>query len=86
MNKVKLAFITIAILTAVGGAFATRPCMQCENAPQYYYTGSVYQPVGLYGEDYDCYVTAGTCTYYKPDPIAQPNVYAPCRIGAYMPF
>jgi hypothetical protein len=86
MNKVKLAFIAIAILTAVGGAFATTSCVQCEHSTQYYYNGMGYVPVGEYGADYDCYVTGGICTYYKPDPIGQPNVYAPCHEGAFLPL
>jgi hypothetical protein len=86
MNKVKMAFIAIAILTAVGGAFATNSCVQCEHSIQYYFNGGGYQQAGEFGNDYDCYVTGGTCTYYKPDPIGQPNVYAPCHIGAYTPL
>ena len=86
MNKVKLAFIAIAILTAFGGAFATTTCVQCEHSTQYYYNGGGYIEVGEYGADFDCFVTGGTCTYYKPDPIGQPNVYAPCHEGAFMPL
>lgn len=86
MNKIKLAFIAIAILTAVGGAFATSTCFQCEHQVQYFYNGQGYVEVGTYGYDYDCFVTGGTCTYYKPDPIGQPNVFAPCREGAYFPL
>lgn len=85
MNKIKLGFIAIAILAAVGGAFATKPCVTCENAQQYVWTGSTYQAVGLYGEDFDCVVTAGVCTYYRPDPW-QPTVYAPCHEGVYTPL
>ncbi|THU40850.1 hypothetical protein FAM09_01675 [Niastella caeni] len=84
MNKIKLAFIAIAILAAVGGAFATKPCDTCENSQQYIYTGSGYVAVGLYGEDFDCYITAGVCTFWRPDPW-QPNVYAPCHEGYYIP-
>ena len=78
-----MAFIAIAILAAVGGAFATRPCFECSYSQQYVWTGVGYQAVGLWGENFDCYITAGVCTYYKPNPIAQPNVYAPCHEGAY---
>jgi len=87
MNKVKLAFIAITILTAVGTAFATRPCVQCEHSTQYYYNGFGYVQAGEYGGDFDCTVgSGGTCTYYKPDPGAQPNVYAPCHEGSYFPL
>ena len=85
MNKIKMAFIAIAILTAVGGAFATT-CTACDSADQYIYTGNGYSRVGTYGVNYDCYVTGGICTFYKPDPFAQPNVYAPCHEGLYTPF
>jgi hypothetical protein len=83
MNKIKLALIATAILVAVGGAFATRPCVQCELAPQYVPSGAGYVEAGQYGIDYICYTTAGVCTYYKPDPF-QPN-YAPCRTGSFEP-
>jgi hypothetical protein len=86
MNKIKLAFIAIAILAGVGGAFATKPCFECGYSQQYIWTGSYYQPVGDYGEEFDCYVTGGICTFYKPDPMGQPNVYAPCHEGAYVPL
>ena len=86
MNKIKLAFIAITILTAVGGAFATRPCAQCEHSVQYWYNGGGYVPVGIYGVDFDCFITGGVCTFYRPDPALQPNVYAPCHEGAYMPL
>ena len=84
MSKIKMAFVAIAILAAVGGAFATKPCVQCEHSTQYYFNGAGYVEVGEYGLDFDCFVTGGTCTYYKPDPGAQPNVYEPCHQGAYM--
>jgi hypothetical protein len=83
MNKIKMAFIAIAILAAVGGAFATRPCVQCEHSTQYVWNGQGYIDVGLWGEDFDCYMAGGVCTYYKPDPTAQPNYYAPCHEGVY---
>jgi hypothetical protein len=85
MNKIKLAFIVTAILAAVGGAFATRPCVQCEVGTQYYYNGIGYVYAGEYGVDFDCAGTAGVCTYYKPNPQAQPNYYAPCHTGGYTP-
>lgn len=86
MKRVKLAFIGLAISAAVGSAFATRPCVVCDNAQQYIWNGSAYIAVGDYGEDFDCYVGAGVCTFYKPDPMGQPNVYAPCHEGAYTPL
>jgi hypothetical protein len=85
MNKIKAAFIAMAILAGVGGAFATN-CEQCENSPQYVWTGTGYMRVGLYGEDWDCYITGGICTYYQPDPVGQPNTYVPCHTGAWTPL
>jgi hypothetical protein len=86
MKKIKLAFIAVAILAAVGGAFATKPCVECAYSTQYYYNGQGYIPAGDYGNDYYCYMTAGTCTYYRPDPVGQPFYYVPCRTGMWMPF
>lgn len=85
MKKLKVAIIATAIFTGVGGAFATN-CEQCENSPQFVWTGNGYMRVGNWGEDFDCYVTAGTCTYYQPDPVLQPNNYTPCHIGLYTPL
>jgi hypothetical protein len=86
MSKVKMVFVAIAILAAVGGAFATRPCVQCEHSKQYYYNGQGYIDAGQYGVNFDCWVTGGVCTYYRPDPIGQPNYYAPCHEGVFMPL
>lgn len=86
MNKIKMAFIAIAILAAVGGAFATNSCFECGYYPQYVWTGGAYQQVGAYQEDYDCYFTTGVCTYYRPDPFGQPNNYVPCHVGLYTPL
>lgn len=87
MNKIKLAFISIAILAAVGGAFATNSCFTCGYSDQYVWTGSHYQLLtGEYQEDYDCYMNAGVCTYYRPEPYLQPNNYAPCHEGLYTPL
>lgn len=85
MNKFKLAFIAVAILAGVGGAFATKPCVQCENATQYWYDGSNYWEAGEYGVDFDCYVAANICTYYRPDPM-RPDYYEHCRLGDYTPI
>jgi hypothetical protein len=86
MNKIKLAFIATAILAGVGGAFAMKPCVQCEHFPQYMRVGTVYVPIGEFGVDYDCMVSGGICTWYKPDPLGQPNTYAPCHVGSYYPL
>jgi hypothetical protein len=87
MNKIKLALVAIAIVTGVGGAFASKPAKDiCESAPQYYYTGSTYVLAGTYGVHYACWSMPGTCTYYKPDPINQPGLYLPCRPGVIQRF
>jgi hypothetical protein len=82
MKLIKVAFVAIAILAGVGGAFATN-CEQCDNSPQYVWNGSIYVRVGIIGEDYDCFITGGVCTYYQPDAMAQPNVFAPCHLGGW---
>jgi hypothetical protein len=85
MKKVKLALITVAIITSIGGAFASKNrCVLCEYSQQYYRFGTGYLPAGEYGYDYACWQISGsTCTYYKPDPINQPEYYVPCRGGSY---
>jgi hypothetical protein len=84
MNKIKLALIATAILVGVGGAFATRPCLPCELSVQYYNNGNGYYEAGEIGVNYDCFTTAGICTFYKPNPLTRPNEYAPCRTGSFM--
>lgn len=85
IKKIKLAFIAAAIVLAVGGAYATKPALACDTQPQYYYNGSGYVAAGTYGVNYFCISNPTTCTYYKPNPISQPNVYAPCRTGSFSP-
>lgn len=82
MNKIKVAFVALAMLTGIGGAFATH-CTQCDNSVQYMWNGVGYIEVGEYGVNYDCFIGSGTCTYYKPDPVGQPNSYSPCHQGGY---
>jgi hypothetical protein len=86
MNKIKMAFIAVAILAAVTGAFATRPCFACEYSQQYIWNGGGYTPVGEYGVDFDCIVASGICTYYRPEPVLQPTVYSPCHMGVWTPL
>lgn len=86
MNKIKMALIATAVLVAVGGAFATRPCYQCEHSIQYVPSGSGYVEAGQFGVDYDCVLgTGAVCSFYRPDPVGQPNYYAPCYLGSYFP-
>ncbi|MFL5745675.1 MAG: DUF6520 family protein [Niastella sp.] len=83
MNKIKVVFVALAMLAGVGGAFATY-CQQCENSVQYIWNGNGYVEAGVYGVDWDCVVgSGGVCTFYKPDPVGQPNNYAPCHEGGW---
>jgi hypothetical protein len=83
MKKVKLTLISVAILGALSVAFATRPCAPCEYAQQYYKVGNSYLEAGIYGDNYICWNIPTTCTYYRPYPISQPNLYLACRSGLY---
>jgi len=84
MKKLKLTLIVIAVVASIGGAFASKSrCAACQYSQQYYRFGSGYLPAGEFGYDYACAQITGTCTYYQPDPVNQPNYYEPCRSGAY---
>lgn len=84
MKKNKLPLMVFAAIAALTTAFATRPdCLQCEDAQQYHKNGSVYEPLGRFGIDYDCDPDVITCTYFRPNP-AQPNVYQACRLGIWI--
>jgi hypothetical protein len=86
MKKIKVAMISMAIILAVGGAFATRPKLDCTDFQQYYRFGlNTYLEAGQFGDDYICLTSVGVCTYYKPFPDSHPNFYAPCRNGIYWP-
>ena len=83
MKKVKLAFVAMAILLSVGGAFATRAHLDCRFAQQYVAVGSGYMPVGQIGVAYICEFSPGTtCTYY----LVGNNQYQACQTGAYYPL
>jgi hypothetical protein len=82
MLKLKLAFISAAIICALGGAFAGKAKQSCENRPQFFKYAGGYYPAGTYGEDYVCTGTGGFCTYYLTNPV-DPNSWAPCRTGTF---
>jgi hypothetical protein len=84
MKKIKMALITAAILLAVGGAYGTRPVLGCESATQYRLSAGGYVEAGIFGVNYTCWTSGNTCTYYKPDPVNQPNTYAACRPGTWV--
>jgi hypothetical protein len=83
MKRIKLVLICIAIMLALGTAFATRPCQSCIYSDQYYFNGYTYVYAGEFGYDYYCLQFGGTCTYYRPYPFTQPNYFLPCRTGVY---
>jgi len=84
MKRIKLVLLSTAVLFAFGTAIATRPhAYDCTFAPQYYFNGASYIPAGTYSYDYTCLSGAGVCTYYKPDPVFNPNFYLPCRYGRF---
>jgi hypothetical protein len=80
MKKIKWTLMSLAILLAVGGAFATRPHWDCSNLTQYYMSGGQYFAAGVEGLDYICTGSTGTCTYYTPDAGLH---YYQCQIGTY---
>lgn len=82
MVKIKLISLSLAISTAIS-ASVMHHCFSCTAFTQYYYDGSTYNLAGSYGYDYLCFDDPGVCTYYKPNPILQPNYYRPCRDGIF---
>ena len=84
MKRLRICLMLLAILISIGGALAFKQGASCTYAVQYVYTGGVYQQAGLFGVDYTCLNYPLTCTYYKPNPVWQPNTYAPCRQGYYV--
>ncbi|MDR3714582.1 MAG: DUF6520 family protein [Puia sp.] len=88
MKKLKIVFMATAIFLGIGGAFASRirAKTDCSSDTQYYLAGQNYFQAGGYGDDYYCQEAPFDCTYYKPNPLTEPNSYAPCVIGAYTPI
>jgi hypothetical protein len=85
MKKVKVALNSIAILAAIGGAFATYNCKECEGNAQYIPVNNSYHKVGEYGADYNCSFGDGICTYYYTDSTGRSGNVLPCREGRYTP-
>jgi hypothetical protein len=81
MNKIKLFLMTTAVFAAIGGAFATKRCFDCENSQQYMFNGMGYVATGVFGVNYFCAGSAGTCTY-----TFEGTGYSPCRKGSYTPL
>lgn len=87
MKRIKLILIGSSIILSLGTAWATtRPtCAPCENFQQYHLYGGQYIPTGDFGFDYFCLDEyPDICTYYRPNPIFQPNTYLPCQRGLYI--
>jgi hypothetical protein len=82
MTKIKMGFVIalIGIACAAAGAKSDPPCWYNQ---QYYKVGNSYLPAGVLGVDYDCWESTSTCTYYRPNPVTQPNYYVPCLDGTY---
>lgn len=81
MKKVRILFTAIAVVAAVGGAIAMRPCQSCTGQPQYYFDSGMYLPVpGEFPLDYNCGTGSpqNTCTFTKSG-----STYVPCRLGLY---
>ena len=79
MNKIKLAIMTAAIFLSIGGAFVTRANTDCTLNQQYFLNGSNYVATGIFGHDYYCGDSPGTCTY-----VLSGGSYVQCRMGAYI--
>lgn len=85
MKKFRLILMSLVIVLAVGGAFgSTEP--PCVYEQQFYRLGLGFAPAGQLGVQYACILCPFACTYYRPDPVLQPNNYFPCRQGIYLPI
>ena len=87
MKKVKVILSTIVVSIAITGALAAKTAAFCDTAPQYYKLGDSYIYAGELGIDYTCITqSVATCTYWRPNPVMQPNAYQPCKVGCYYPL
>jgi len=79
MKKIKWTFMTLAIVLAISGAFATSLHQDCKGAVQYKLSGGNYVLAGTLGVDYICVTpSSAICTYYKVG-----STYTPCMNGIY---
>jgi hypothetical protein len=84
MKKIKFGLISIAIVGAIVGAFATTNFKApCEYMDQYVNINGTWTYAGTYGLDYYCVGSVGICTWYKPWPSSD---WTPCRAGSYFPL
>jgi hypothetical protein len=84
MKKIKVVLNSVAILAAIGGAYATSLCSACEEQTQYIPTNNTYHKAGEYGIDYNCSFGSGSCTFYYADTSGRGQL-RPCREGLYTP-
>jgi hypothetical protein len=82
MAKIKWMFISVAVICAFVGAFASSRKAVCDSYPQYYRIGNYFYPAGTYGVHYTCQNAPGNCTWYQPNPF-DPNSFAPCKMGLF---
>jgi hypothetical protein len=81
MKRIKLAFISFAVLFAVTAAIASRPKWDCTGVTNYYWNGTGYSLAGVFGADYFCASSSNPCTYFLLG-----NSYQVCRTGTYTPM
>lgn len=78
MKKIKVTILSLAVVFSVCAAFATKPHWDCSTAPQFWFNGSGYLPVG---PNYGCLQGTTTCTYYT---LNGGISYSPCTVGSYV--
>jgi len=78
MKKIKWSILSLAFIFSICAAFATKPHFDCSTAPQFYFNGNVYVPVGL---NYGCAQGVNACTYYT---LNGGITYSPCTVGTYV--
>jgi hypothetical protein len=84
MKKVKIAGLAIALVGIIYATYGAKQNPPCWYQQQFYKVGSSYIPVfGSLGVEYDCSASTSVCTYYRPNPVTQPNTYVPCHTGIY---
>ena len=86
MKKLKWFSFAAGILLSSSVA-VSNTCITCNYVTQYRWDGANYVEVaGQFGYDYLCFDEPEVCTYYKPNPVSQPNYYVPCRWGYFFPI
>jgi Family of unknown function (DUF6520) len=82
MKKIKWTILTLAILSSIGGAFASRPHAL---SGLYYFNGETYMPVtGQLGVTYVCEASTDVCTYTYSQGVYSPyqtaSTYTPIGV------